>query len=64
MDVPAVVLLVADFVCTIALALVVYQVARWALSRVSEWRASAGKRPFTARRCFLLAFMSALSFIL
>lgn len=64
MEILSLVLLVADLVCTLVLVLCLFHVLRWALSRVSEWREDDGKRPWSARRCFVLALLAALSFIL
>ena len=64
MEVFSLVLVVADLICTLVLVFCLFHVLRWALSRVSEWRVSIGKRPWSARRCFVLALLAVVSFIL
>ncbi len=64
MEMPSLVLVVADLTCTLVLVFSLFHVLRWALSRVSEWREADGKRPWSARRCFVLALLAVVSFIL
>ena len=64
MELLSLVLVVADLICTLVLVFCLFHVLRWALSRVSEWREADGKRPWSARLCFALALLAALSFIL
>lgn len=64
MDVFTVIVLGLDLVCTLVLVLCIYHVLRWALSRVSDWRESNGRRAWSARRCFVLALLASISFIL
>ena len=61
MEVLSAVLIASDIVCTVVL---VFSVLLWALSRVSEWRVSRGKRGWSERRCLVLSLLAALSFIL
>lgn len=64
MEVLSAVLLASDIVCTVVLVYCLYSVFRWALSRVSDWRVSRGKRAWSERRCLVLSLFAALSFIL
>lgn len=64
MELLSLVLVVGDIVCTLVFAYCVFLVLRLALSRVSEWRVSLGRREISARRALVLAVLAALSFIL
>ena len=64
MELLSLVLVVGDIACTLVFAYCVYLVLRLALSRVSEWRVSLGRREIPARRALVLAVLAALSFIL
>lgn len=64
MELLSLVLVVGDIVCTLVFAYCFYLVLRFALSRVSDWRVSLGRREISARRALVLAVLAALSFIL
>lgn len=57
-------LVVLDLVFTAVFAWAIYQVLRFALSRVSEWRVSRGGRAIPAAVAVLVALASAISYIL
>ena len=64
MELLSLVLVVGDIACTLVYAYCVYLVLRFALSRVSEWRVSHGRREISARRALVFAVLAALSFII
>lgn len=57
-------ILILTLISLVALFIVIFQIARYALRRINVWRADNGKKPFSDRLCFFLSLFSALAIVL
>lgn len=64
MELLSLVLVLADVACTFVFGYAAYHVVRFSLARCSDWRESHGRKPFSPRRCFVVALLSAVSLVL
>lgn len=64
MELLSLVLVLADVACTFVFGYAAYHVLRLALSRYSDWREERGLKPWSNRRCFVVALLSAVSLVL